>query len=315
MAGALVNPAGSPHVARFNARVLLAFFAIYFVWGSTYFAIRVAVATVPPLLAAGLRFTIAGAVLLSWSASRGVPRPSAAEWRNLAILGAFMFLGAYSGLFWAEKSLPSGVASVLVATIPVWTALFDIFIFKREKLRLPLIAAISLGLAGVVTLALHGNGGRLNTLACLAILGSEISWSFGTVLSKGMALPKSKLVSAGGQMLSGGVMLLLFSAAAGELHPFPHISFRAASAIAYLVVAGSILAFTAFMWLLGRLPATTVSSYAYVNPVIALGIGHWLGQEALDLRTLVGVGLVLTSVLLLLVRRNKKSIEAPAEAR
>ena len=294
---------------RLNAQLLLAFFAIYLLWGSTYFAIRVAVETVPPLFAAGIRFAVAGAALLVWSVFRGVARPSAVQWRNLIILGALMFLGTYSGLFWAERSVPSGVASVLVATIPVWTALFEIFIFKREKLRLPLVAAIAMGLTGVVLLALHGNGGRLNLIACLAILGGEVCWSLGTALSKGMALPQSKFVGAGWQMFSGGVMLLFFSAAIGELRTFPHVSPKAAYALVYLIVAGSILAFTAFVWLLSRMPATTVSSYAYVNPVIALGIGHWLGQELVDVRTLIGVSLVLTSVLLLLVRPKRKSAE------
>jgi drug/metabolite transporter (DMT)-like permease len=284
---------------RLRIQVLMAFFAIYFVWGSTYLSIRVAVETVPPLLAAGIRFFLAGAALYLWSRARGVPAPSRLEWRNLATLGVLMFLLAYGGLFWAEKTIPSGVASVLVATIPVWTALLEIFVLKKETFRWSLVAALVMGIVGVAVLTLNPGAGHLNVLACLAILGSSISWSIGTVTSKTLVLPPSKLISAGGQMVSGGSMLLICSALAGELNPFPHISLKAAYAIGYLIVAGSILAFTAYIWLLGRMPATAVTSYAYVNPVVALLIGHWLGQELLGIRTLLGATLVLASVLLI----------------
>jgi drug/metabolite transporter (DMT)-like permease len=284
---------------RIRIQVLLAFFAIYVLWGSTYLAIRVAVETVPPLLAAGIRFFLAGAALYLWSRAWGVPSPSRLEWRNLTVMGALMFLLAYSGLFWAEKTVPSGVASVLVATIPVWTALLEIFVLRKESFRWSLVAALFMGILGVGVLMRNPGAGHLNVLACLAIVGSSVSWSIGTVTSKALALPPSKLISAGGQMLTGGAMLLLCSALAGEMTPFPRISLKAAYAIGYLIVAGSILAFTAYIWLLGRMPATAVTSYAYVNPVVALLIGHWLAQETLGMRTLLGATLVLASVLLI----------------
>ncbi len=293
--------------AQLTFRILLAFFAIYFVWGSTYLAIRVVVATMPPFFAAGVRFTLAGAALYLGARARGIPAPSRQEWRSLSTLGALMFLVAYAGLFWAEKTIPSGIASVLVATIPVWTSIFEVFVFKKAQLRLPLVMAVCLGLLGVGILASNSGLGKLNLLACLAILVAEISWSFGTVLSKSLALPESKVMSAGGQMLTGGVMLLVLSAGAGELHPFPRISFEAGSALLYLIVAGSLLAFTAYIWLLGRMSATKVASYAYVNPVIALAIGHWFGGEAITPRTFIGSGLVLASIVLLLGKFGKKS--------
>ncbi len=285
---------------------LLAFFAIYFIWGSTYFAIRVLVETVPPLLAAGLRFAIAGAVLYLWASARGAVQPTRIEWRNLAVLGAMMFLAAYGRLFWAEKSVPSGVASVLVATIPVWIAVFEIFVFKLERLRAALVGAICLGLIGVGLLAFNPGAGKVSALAALAILGAEVSWSFGTVLSKGMALPASKPMAASGEMLTGGIMLLACSALAGEQRTTPHFSAQACWALLYLVAAGSLVAYTAYVWLLGRMAATKVASYAYVNPVIALGIGYWLGGETVTARTMLGTGLVLASVVLLLTKRGEK---------
>ncbi len=294
------------HSARQTVRlqVFLAFFAIYILWGSTYLAIRIVVETVPPLFAAGVRFITAGFVLYLWSRLRHAPPPSRREWRNLAALGALMFLAAYSALFWAEKTMPSGIASVLVSTIPVWTALFEIFVFKKEKLRGPLVIAIVTGLGGVSILASVQGRAQIGLLPILAVLGAEISWSFGTVLSKNMQLPSSKQVSASGQMMTGGAMLLLASALAGELHPFPHVSGKAAAALLYLIVAGSLVAFTAYVWLLGRMPATKVASYAYVNPVVALAFGYWFGGEALTIRTLLGSALVLASVFLLLAKSN-----------
>jgi len=290
-------------------RVFLAFAAIYVLWGSTYLAIRVALATVPALFAAGIRFTIAGSVLYVWSRLGGVPPPSTKEWRNLWSLGALMFLAAYAALFWAEETVPSGVASVLVATIPVWTVLLESSILKVQSFTWSLGAAIAAGLTGVAVLALRPHGGPVSLMACLAITGGEIAWSTGTVLSKRMKLPPSKVLSAGAQMLTGGLLLLTCSWLIGEMHPFPRISSRAAWAILYLIVAGSILAFTAYVWLLGRMPATKVASYAYANPVIALAIGYWLGGETIDFRTIIGTCLVLGSVVLIL--RTKSSNGGP----
>ena len=291
-----------------GVKLVLAFLAIYFLWGSTFLSIRIAVETVPPLFAAGVRFSLAGSILYVWCRLRREVQPTRIEWRNLAVMGALMFLFAYSGLFWAEKTIPSGIASVLVATIPVWTALLQIFIVRKEQFRWALLVSIALGIGGVCVLALKAGGGTaLNIPACLAILGAEISWSIGTVLSKILPLPHSKAVSAGAQMLLGGIMLLLCSALLGEMHPFPHVSLRAGLAIGYLIVAGSLVAFTAYVWLLGRMPATVVTSYAYVNPVVALMVGHWLGNEELGLRTAVGAALVLVSVLVLTLKSPSKS--------
>ncbi|HLH05126.1 MAG TPA: EamA family transporter [Bryobacteraceae bacterium] len=290
--------------------IALAFLAIYVVWGSTFLAIRVAVATVPPLFAAGTRFVIAGAALYLWSRLSGVPNPTRLEWRNLSIIGTCMFLIAYAGLFWAEKTVPSGLASVIVATIPVWTTLFEVFVFKRGKLRGTVVLALATGLAGVIILVPLAGTSSTAVLSALAIVASDLSWAFGSVLSKGIHLPSSKLMSAAGQMLTGGAMLLVASASLGELHPFPHVSLQAAGAIAYLITAGSILAFSSYTWLLARLPATKVSSYAYVNPVIALALGHWFGGEPFTLHTLFGTLLVLGGVILLLGNFGRKQTSA-----
>ncbi len=288
---------------RLTVRAVLAFFIIYFVWGSTYLAIRIAVASVPPLFAAAVRFSLAGAVLVIWSKLRGVPNPTPLELRNLAVQAALMFLCGYSALFWAETEIPSGIASVLIATTPVWMAVVEIAVFKRGRLHLKLALTICLGIAGVALIALHRGTGQIPPLPCLAILGAQIAWSFGTVLSQTLPTPASKVMTAGTQMTLGGLMLLFCSWLAGETSPWPHISPTAGAALLYLIVAGSIVAFTAYVWLLARMPATVVSSYAYVNPLVALAIGSWLGHEALNRNIVAGTALVLLSVLLILRTR------------
>jgi drug/metabolite transporter (DMT)-like permease len=290
---------------------ILAFAAIYLLWGSTFLAIRIAVESVPPLFAAGLRFVLAGAALSAWARLRGGVTPTRLEWRNLFILSTFLFLIAYGGLFWAERTMPSGIASVLVATIPVWTALLQIFVFRKESFRWSLIVGLAIGLLGVAVLAFDPTE-RLTVAACLAVLMSELSWSVGTVLSKALVVPKSMLVNSGWQMLIGGLMLLAGSGLIGEWQPAPRVSWRAGLAIVYLAVAGSIIAFTAYVWLLSRMKATTVTSYAYVNPVVALVLGHWFGNEPLGWRTVFGALLVLLSVVLVM-RENKQNLESPAK--
>ncbi len=207
----------------FDCKTVLAFAAIYIVWGSTFFAIRILVRTVPVFLAAGLRFAIAGLILFGWMRLRGGPPLSRLEWKNAAILGALLFLVPYGGLFWAEKTLPSGVASVLVATIPLWTAFLEGIVFKANRLRPMQLLAIALGFAGVVVVATGGDrsGGRFALLPSLALMASALSWSVGTVVSKRLKLPDSKAMSSAAQMLGGGGLLLIFSALTGEFRAAP----------------------------------------------------------------------------------------------
>lgn len=286
----------------FDVKTVLAFTAIYVVWGSTFFAIRVLVRTVPVFLAAGLRFAIAGLLLFIWIRSKGGAPLSRIEWKNASVLGALLFLAPYAGLFWAEKTLPSGVASVLVATIPLWTVFLEAIVFKAHRLYPVQWIAIALGFAGVVIVATGGteSGGQFALLPCLALMGSSICWSLGTVVSKRLELPHSKVMSSGAQMLTGGALLLLFSVFAQEFRPAPRPDLPALWALLYLIIAGSIVGFTAYTWLLGRLPATAVASYAYVNPVVALLLGHVFGGEAISGQTLLGSGIIVVSVILLL---------------
>jgi drug/metabolite transporter (DMT)-like permease len=297
---AVTREANRGAIKRVNISVMVAFLIIYFVWGSTFLAIRVAVTTVPPLFAAGVRFTIAGAVLVGWSVIRREPLPAQKQWSSLFLMGVLMFFACYSALFWAQKFVDSGIAAVLEAMIPVWTALMGILFF-RQRVQKMLVVSIMLGIAGVSLLAFDKGFHRAPLGPCLAILGAEISWSLGTVLAQRLPLPESKTVNAGWQMLFGGIMLFTCSGVAGELRPFPTISWSAAGAIAYLIVAGSLIAFTAYIWLLGRFAAPVVASYAYVNPAVALALGHWLAHEVINGRVIMGSALVLGGVLVLML--------------
>jgi drug/metabolite transporter (DMT)-like permease len=286
--------------------VLLAFFAIYVLWGTSFLAIRIAVLEVPPLFAAGTRFFVAGVVLYGFMRFRGRPRPTAPQWRSLALIGLLMFVAEYGPLFWAEKYVPSGIASVLEATLPLITMALETWVFRRHRFHWPLLAAILLGFGGVSLLLVHNGEQAFGLLPCIAILAGATAWSLGSVLNRSLDLPESRPLTSGGAMMLGGGMLLLLSASFGELHPLPHVSLRAALALLYLIVCGSLLGFTAFIWLLARMPATRVASHAYVNPVVAVALGYFVAGEIVTTRTLLGTALVLFSVVLIL-RKEKLS--------
>ncbi len=285
---------------RFDVRTLLAFFAIYVLWGTTFLAIRIAVHDVPPLLSAGIRFFTAGILLYGFMRMRGQPRPTTAQWRSLAIIALLMFVMEYAALFWAERYVPSGIASVLEATIPLITLVLEALIFRRQRFHWRLLVSTLLGFCGVGMLLLHTGEQHFGLLPCLAIIGGAITWSLGSVLTRSLDLPDSRPLTAGAAMALGGGTLLALSAALGELHPLPHISVRAALALLYLIVCGSLIGFTAFVWLLARMPATRVASHAYVNPLVAVALGYFAAGEVITIRTLLGTALVLTSVFLIL---------------
>jgi drug/metabolite transporter (DMT)-like permease len=290
-----------------DIRVLLAFFAIYVLWGTTFLAIRVAVQEVPPLFAAGTRFFIAGVLLYGFMRLRGQPAPTRAQWRGLALLGLLMFVAEYGPLFWAEKYVPSGIASVLEATLPLITLVIETLVFRQQRFHWRLLVTTLLGFCGVGVLLLHSGEQQFGVLPCLAILAGATAWALGSVLNRSLDLPESRPVTSGVAMMLGGGMLLVLSASFGELHSFPHVSMRAAMALLYLIVCGSLLGFTAFVWLLARMPATRVASHAYVNPVVAVALGYFVAGEVITMRTLIGTALVLASVVLIL-RKEKASI-------
>jgi drug/metabolite transporter (DMT)-like permease len=286
----------------YRTRMLLSFFAIYVLWGTTFLAIRIAVEEIPPLFAAGARFFIAGVVLYGFMRAKGEAKPTLIQWRSLTIMALLMFVAEYGPLFWAEKYVPSGVVSVLAATLPIITLILEMLILRQQRMRPMLAVAVLIGFSGVAVLLMPGGTQHIALIPCLAILAGATTWSLGAVLTRSMELPRSRPTTAGAAMMVGGAMLLALSAGFGEMHPFPHVSTRAVLAMLYLIIFGSLLAFTAFVWLLGHMPATRVSSHAYVNPIVAVALGYFAAGEIITWRIIGGSLLVLVSVFLILRR-------------
>jgi len=283
---------------------LLAFGIIYFVWGSTFLAIRVGVREVPPFLLAAMRFFIAGLVLCIWVVARGERLPNRRQWISASLLAIVIFVLDYGLLFWAERRVPSGIAAVMAATIPVFIALAEIGFLRTQKLTLRLSMALLTGIAGVAVLmsrSLNFGGEPIDRMSAVALLIASISWSIASVVSRKLSLPPSKTMSSGAQMLAGGVFLAVTAGALGEFRGFDPagVSRTVWFALAYMIVAGSIMGFTAYVWLLHHESPTKVGTYAYVNPVVAVLVGYFLGGEPLGVRTIVGTLLVLTGVVVI----------------
>jgi drug/metabolite transporter (DMT)-like permease len=293
-------------------KTLLAFGIIYFVWGSTFLAIRVGVQEVPPLLLAAMRFLIAGLVLYGWMIARGERSPTGRQWTSASLLAIVIFVCDYGLLFWAEQRVPSGVAAVMLATIPVFMALSEIVFLHTQRLTMRLAVALLIGIGGVAVLmsrSLNLGGSPIDRLGALALIVASISWSVASSLTRKLHLPPSKVMSSGAQMLAGGVFLTLAAAAFGEFRNFHPLTVSRAAwfSLVYLIVAGSIIGFTAYVWLIHHQSPTKVGTYAYVNPVVAVLVGYFLGGEALALRTILGTIFVLISVVVITMTPGKKA--------
>jgi drug/metabolite transporter (DMT)-like permease len=296
-------------------KTLLAFGIIYFVWGSTFLAIRVGVREVPPFLFAAMRFLVAGVVLLGWMTVRGGASPNRRQWMSVCLLAALIFVLDYGLLFWAEQHVPSGIAAVMMATIPMFMALSEIVLLRTQRLTARLGVALVLGIGGVAVLMSYSSplgDAPIDRAAAVALIIAAMSWSVASALSRKLPLPASKVVSSGAQMLAGGVLLALTAAALGEFHRFhPRtVSLEAWLSLLYLIVPGSIIAFTAYVWLIHHESPTRVGSYAYVNPVVAVLLGYFLGGERLGVRTISGTFLVLISVVGITTVRTKEPAAA-----
>ena len=265
-------------------KTLSAFAIIYFVWGSTFLAIRVGVREVPPFLLAAMRFLVAGVVLYGWMIARGERSPSGRQWASASLLAILIFVLDYGLLFWAEQRVPSGIAAVMMATIPLFMALSEIIFLGTQRLTLRLALALGIGIGGVAVLmsrSLDLGGAPIDRVGAVALIVASMSWSVSSALTRKLPLPSSKVMSSGAQMLAGGVFLALTAAALGEFRNFHPgaVSRGAWLALLYLIVAGSIIAFTAYVWLIHHESPTKVGTYAYVNPVVAVLVGYFLGGE------------------------------------
>lgn len=298
-------------------KTFLAFTIIYFVWGSTYLAIRIGVREFPPFLLAAIRFLVAGPLLYGWMIFRGERSPSRREWTSAFLIAFLIFVLDYGLVFWAEQRVPSGVTAVMMATIPAFMALSEIVLLRTQRLTIRLVLALAIGIGGVAVLMSHAwrlGGPPIDRAGALALIVAAVAWSIAAALTLKLPLPESKFMSSGAQMLAGGVLLAVTAAAVGDFRNFHPSSVSSAAwlALVYLIVAGSIVAFTAYVWLIHHESPTKVGTYAYVNPVIAVLLGYFLAGESLGIRTVLGTLFVLISVVLITTARTERPKSATA---
>jgi drug/metabolite transporter (DMT)-like permease len=287
---------------RLRGSLLAAFAAVYFLWGSTYLAIALAVQSIPPFLMIGVRSIAAGAILLGLARFRRSGLPPARAWASSAASGVLLFGGCQGGLAFAEKYVPSGLAAVMLATIPFWMVLIKFLISNEDYPKTMTLAALVAGLAGVALFMLPSGpqkAGPIAPLMVLILLGSAIMWAAGSIISQRQSPSIPAVTSAGMQLLCGGAVLLIASSLKGELEGFSpsQISLVSWAGIAFQTIAGSVVGFAAYVWLLDHARAPLVTTYTFVNPIIAVGLGWAVLGEHLTLQMLAGFALVVASVI------------------
>jgi len=297
-----------------RAKLLLAFAAVYLIWGSTYLAIRFAIETLPPFLMAGARFMVAGTILYAVARARGAKRPSRVHWITAFVVGALLLLGGNGGVVWAEQRVPSGVTALLVALVPCWMVLLDWARPGGSRPAAQVFIGLLLGLAGLTWLigpdAIMG-GGRVDLLGAAVLGFASLSWAAGSIYSRHSPMPSEPLLSIGMQQLGGGVCLMVFALLVGDLGrlDLAAVSSRSALAVVYLIAFGSIIGFSAYMWLLRVSTPARASTYAYVNPIVAVLLGWALAGEALTARIAVAAAVIVAGVALITTAPKKADLK------
>lgn len=298
-----------PGAGASPARIWLGLGTVYLLWGSTYLGIKYAIATIPPLLMGSARFLVAGGVLWVLAMRRGgsgADRLGAPQWLAALLIGGALLFGGNGGVILAERNVPSGVVALFVATAPLWMAILDRVIFRR---RLPGLAIVGLvlGFGGVAFLIGSPGSGRINLGGAALALAAPLCWASGSVFTRHVKLPSRPLVAAAMEMLWAAVLFFIASVLAGELRHFQMRAVSTASllAIVYLITFGSLVGFTAYVWLLRSAPLSLVSTYAYVNPVVAVVLGALFLNEALAPRTVIAGGIIIAAVALIVIARQR----------
>lgn len=300
-----------------RGRVALAFAAVYVLWGSTYLAIRFGIETLPPFLMAGTRHLTAGLLLYAWMRSRGAPRPQRRHWGSAAIIGGLLLLGGNGLVTWAEQRVPSGLAALIVASVPIWMSLLE-GIEKRRYPGVAVIGGLALGLAGITLLVApgrFGGNGHVDPVGALALLTAALCWSFGSLYARRAKLPASTLTATAMEMIAGGTWLWVAGLLLGEGSrlDLADVSLRSAVSLLYLIVFGSLIGFTAYVWLLKVSTPARVSTYAYVNPIVAVTLGALFAGEAITLRVALAA-LVIVGAVALIVKARMRPSRRPAAA-
>jgi len=298
-----------------RARILAAFIAVYIVWGSTYLAIRYAVQTIPPFVMVGTRFIVSGVILYAWARWRGSPRPTSAQWKDATVTGALMLCCGNGAVSWAEQRVPSGIASLLVAVVPLWMVLVDWLRPRGERPRAVVVVGVIVGLVGLAVLvgpaSLSGKGEVDSAGAIVLILGS-LAWAAGSVFNRHGSRPDSAAMSTGLQMIGGSIALLLLGVMRGELAQLHVREISAASWAGwiYLVTFGSLVGFTAYIYLLQTVSPAKASTYAYVNPLVAVLLGWAVAGESVTVRSLGAAAIILAGVAMITISQSPGYVDS-----
>lgn len=319
-----------PNPKTSSLSIWAAMLAVYIVWGSTYLAIRFAIETLPPFLMASTRFLIAGAILYAFRRLRGDAAPQRVEWRSAAIVGVLLLVGGNGGVVWAEQFVESGVAALLVGSVPLWMVLLDAlrpgqaYLARRsahKRSRWLTTAGVVFGFLGIGLLvsptSLSGLAGEIDPLGALVLTMGAFSWAAGSLYSRGARLPASPLLGTGMEMLVGGAGLLLLGTLSGEWGrvDLGAVSARSLLSLGYLIIFGSLVGFAAYTWLLRVAPTALVSTYAYVNPLVAILLGNLLAQEPLTARVLIATAIILGAVAVITMNQPAKNKVEPLPER
>jgi len=299
-----------------KTKIWIALLALYIVWGSTYLAIRFTVETIPPFLSAGIRFLISGAILFIWRRAAGDPIPTKRQWRSTAIVGIFLLLGGNGLVSFAEQTVPSGVAALIIGSMPLWLVGIEALRPGGVKPNRLAILGLVIGFGGIFLLVgpaeLAGEGHSLNPLGVVTLLMAAFLWSVGSIYSRGADMPASSLMATGTEMLTGSIALFAVSGLTGEWSgfSFANVSLNSWLGLLYLITIGSLVGFVSYGWLLKNAPVSLVATYAYVNPLVAVFLGAWLASETINARILIAGTVIIGSVVLInQTKTRRKQVE------
>ncbi len=298
--------------------VIAGFLAVYLIWGSTYLGIAFAIETIPPFAMASMRFLLAGTVLFTIAKLNGVPNPTWREWRSTAILGALLLFVANSGLVWAEKRIASGLVALIVAIVPLWMVMID-WMWGGARPTRAVVTGVIVGFGGIVFLIgpeqIFAKNADTDLLASLVVVMCSLSWSIGSIYSRHATLPNNSTMTTAAEMLSGGVLIGLLALVHGDWGQIDpaEVSFKSGASLIYLAMFGSVVAFSAYVWILRVSTPARVATYAYVNPVVALFLGWALAGEEITSRTIIAAGIILGAVFIITMYRNRKPGSAVLE--
>lgn len=300
-----------------KTKIWIALITLYIVWGSTYFGIKVAIETIPPFFHAGIRFLISGIILVLWQRAIGNEMPTRNQWKSTFIIGSLLLIGGNGLVSWAEQTIPSGIAALIVGSVPMFLVVLEAFRPNGVKPTWQTILGLLIGFVGVFILVgpaeLTGSQEKLNPLGVIAVLSASMLWAVGSIYSKGADLPKSSFMTTGAEMLMGSIGLFVVSLLTGELNGWnvADVSTRSWLGLIYLITMGSIVGFGSYIWLLQNAPISLVSTYAYVNPIVAVILGYFFANEILEPRIWLASGIIIGAVAFI---NNKSKAQVKKEA-